>query len=196
MKNSLLLKSNQLIDYLSKGSPIGFPTDTVPALAANPDNAFHLWKIKNRPKTKPLILMGSSADELFSYVLQDALNDAVGIASSYWPGPITIVLPVKGDIASKLNPDGDNSIGMRVPACSLALDLLQKSGPLATTSANLSGCEPLMSAEAFSSSFPELPLLAPTPWPKGSGVASTLIRWLGEGDWQIIRRGAVIPSEL
>ena len=74
MKNSLLLKSNQLIDYLSKGSPIGFPTDTVPALAANPDNAFHLWKIKNRPKTKPLILIGSSADELFSYVLQDALN--------------------------------------------------------------------------------------------------------------------------
>ncbi len=193
MGKSLILEPNKLLFLLKSGSAIAFPTDTVPALAASPANAFNLWEIKKRPKTKPFILMGASAEQLFPYVLDDAINDACEIAFSYWPGAITMVLPVIADIALQLNPYGD-SIGMRVPACKVALDFLQISGPLATTSANLSGYEPLMSAEAFSEYFPDLPLLAPTPWPQGSGLASTLIKWQGKGHWQLLRRGAVIPS--
>ena len=70
MQNPLLLESNDLLRLLKGGSPIAFPTDTVPALAASPDHAFHLWDIKNRQKTKPLILMAASSNELFEYVIE------------------------------------------------------------------------------------------------------------------------------
>ncbi len=195
MKIPFLIESNKLLQLLANGSPVAFPTDTVPALAAYPENAFHLWQIKKRPRNKPLILMGASVDSLLSYVLEDALNDAYRLASSYWPGAITMVLPANKEIVDMLNPGG-GSIGLRVPACKLALDFLHQSGPLATTSANLSGFDPLINPEAFSEVFPELPLLGPAPWPKGSGLASTLIKWHGEGNWQLIRRGAVIPLEV
>ena len=194
MQIPFLMKSHELIGLLKRGSPIVFPTDTVPALAATPEHSSNLWKIKNRPQSKPLILMAASIQDLLLYALEDAAKDAFGLASAYWPGALTMVLPVNSDIAAKLNPFGE-SIGMRVPACNLALDFLQKSGPLATTSANLSGLDPLMNPESISESFPELPLLGPLPWPQGSGLPSTLIKWQ-EGDWQLLRRGAVIPSEV
>ncbi len=193
MKPSLLLESDELLDLLKSGSVIAFPTDTVPALAVSPEYAFNLWEIKKRPKNKPVILMGASIDELLSYVLEDASNDAYGLACSYWPGALTMVLPVNGNKFSGLNPFGE-SIAMRVPASNLALNFLRESGPLATTSANLSGFDPLINPEQISASFPELPLLGPAPWPKASGLASTLIKWQRSGCWQLVRRGAVIPS--
>ncbi len=187
--------SEELFNFIKEGSPVLFPTDTLPALAVAINQADKLWYIKKRPKTKPLILMGSSANELLSYVRPDAYEDALKISSTYWPGAITIVLPAINDLVQILNPFG-NSIGMRIPKSRLALDLLDKSGPLATTSANLSGEEPSIDAEIVAKCFPDLPLLGPTPWPKTSGLASTLIEWKGSGRWQLLRRGAVIPSEV
>ncbi len=188
-----VFETEDLIDFLKKGSSILFPTDTLPALAALPQHATNLWKLKNRPKNKPLILMGSSAEQLFPYVLAEALDDAREIGSSFWPGAITIVLPATGQIVRFLNLK-DSSIGLRVPACDMALNFLKKSGPLASTSANLSGFQPAIYPEDASKYFPEVPLLAPIPWPKPSGLASTVIQWKGIGQWHLIRRGAVIPS--
>ncbi len=195
MTPPFLFNSKEILCLLEKGSPVLFPTDTVPALAATPENAIHLWKLKKRPKNKPLILMGASAEQLLEFVLPIALEDAGNIAYSYWPGALTMVLPVISEIMEKLNPMG-NSIGMRVPACNLAIDLLKVCGPLATTSANLSGHDPLLDPQEVSRCFPKLPLLGPTPWPKSSGLASTLIKWDSKGSWQLLRRGAVIPSEV
>ena len=187
--------SKDLSLLLEEGFPALFPTDTVPALAATPKNAINLWKLKKRPKNKPLILMGASAEQLLGFVLPIALEDACNIGSSYWPGALTIILPAISEILANLNPMG-NSIGMRVPACTLAIDLLETSGPLATTSANLSGYDPLLDPQEVSSCFPEVPLLGPAPWPRASGLASTLIKWESKGRWQLLRRGAVIPSEV
>ncbi len=196
MTTPLIFNSNQLIALLGKGSPIAFPTDTVPALATYPEHALNLWEIKNRPKHKPFILMGSSTKELLKYVLDEAFNDASQLATAYWPGALTMVLPAKRDIVAKLNPNGGSSIGMRVPKCNLALKFLRESGPLATTSANLSGFEPLIKPEEIALSFPDLPLLGPMPWPKPSGLASTVIKWSSKGKWQLLRRGAVMPLEI
>ena len=172
-----------------------FPTDTLPALAAKPQHAHQLWKLKRRPIDKPLILMGSESDQLFECVLPLAIDDASQMANTYWPGPLTLVLPVKDSLADFLNPTG-RTLGMRVPASEIARSLLAKSGPLATTSANLSGCPPACNAEQAANYFPGLPLLGPIPWPKGSGLASTVIFWQGPGNWQILRRGAVMPKNL
>ena len=48
----------------------------------------------------------------------------------------------------------------------------------------------------ISGSFPQLPLLGPLPWPKPSGLASTLIEWKGKGNWDLLRTGTVIPLEI
>ena len=185
----------QLSSMLQEGSAAVFPTDTLPALASIPDHAAQLWKMKRRPANKPLILMGASPRELFQFVSSNCLEDAEMLASQFWPGPLTMVLPASGSIVDALNPGGVN-IGVRIPASDVAIELLSKCGPLATTSANLAGCSPAMNAEEVVSYFPGLPLLAPLPWPIASGLASTVILWRSQGSWQVVRKGAVIIQEV
>ena len=187
-------KSEELLLFLKKGSAVVFPTDTLPAVAIFPENARDLWKIKKRPITKPFILMGSSKEQLLDFVLPEAREDALKM-SSYWPGALTIVVPAIKTMVGNLNPYGQ-SIGMRVPACDMAKNFLEKSGPLATSSANLSGEMPSSDPKVISERLPQLPLLGPTSWPKPSGIASTLIEWQGLGRWNLLRAGSFIPSEI
>ena len=178
---------------LYKGLPAIFPTDTLPALGIIPKFSQKLWDIKKRPLDKPLILMASTKDKLLEFILPIAVQDASDMAQKYWPGPLTMVLPAAGNDVSLLNKKS-NTIGIRIPENQLAMELLSQTGPLATTSANLSGEEPVMTEEEAFEKFPELSLLGPMPWPKPSGIASTVIEWKGPGDWKILRRGAVIPE--
>ncbi len=191
----LTLNAIALASKLRSGSAALFPTDTLPALAAYPDFASQLWKIKQRPLEKPLILMGAKSQDLFDFLLPNALEDAACLAKRYWPGALTMVLPADGPVVEALNP-GELNLGIRVPACESALELLSQSGPLATTSANLAGEPPSLTAEDASKYFPDLPLLGPTPWPVVSGQASTVILWRKPGCWQLLRNGAVIIESL
>ncbi len=190
-----LFGPEDLLINLRGGSPALFPTDTLPALATLPNFASKLWAIKNRPKSKPFILMGSKQEDLLQFVEPHALEDAFDFAQIYWPGTLTMVLPSSKELAGKLNPGG-LSIGMRVPRCEMTQKLLERTGPLATTSANLSGEKPSLLPEEVAKCFPQLPLLGPLPWPKPSGLASTVISWEAKGSWQLIRRGAVMPEKL
>ena len=135
--------------------------------------------------------MGSDPNELFEFVSQSALEDAHEMARTYWPGALTLILPASGPFVDALNPGGSN-LGMRVPACEMTLELLSQSGPLATTSANKAGKQPPLNAEETANYFPDLPLLAPVPWSRSSGLASTLALWQSPGCWHILRSGAVI----
>tara|TARA_B100000700_G_C14827544_1_gene752966 strand:- start:191 stop:775 length:585 start_codon:yes stop_codon:yes gene_type:complete len=184
------LNSKELSRELKNGSAAIFPTDTLPALGICPEHASKLWHIKKRPLNKPLILMGSKKEQFYEYVQPSAFDDASEMIEKYWPGALTIVLPAKGKEAALLNPTR-NTIGIRIPANDLAIDLIDQIGPLATTSANLSGTLPLLTAEEASKSFPEIPLLGPVPWPKSSAIASTVISWESRGKWQLLRKGAV-----
>lgn len=82
---------------------------------------------------------------------------------------------------------------MRVPNLPATQLLLEKTGPLATTSANIAGEAPSLDDEMAFSFFPNLPLLAPVPWETASGTASTILEWKNEGSWEILRIGAVNP---
>lgn len=170
-----------------------FPTDTVPALASIPAAAEQLWTLKARPATKPLILMGADAEGLLAALEHPLHPDWITMAQRVWPGACTLVLPACGRLVACLHPQG-GSIGLRVPACDPALALLRRTGPLATTSANRSGEEPCLSAEAAAAVFPELARLGPLPWPGGTGMASTVLRWVAPGEWQVLRAGPVMPK--
>ena len=185
--------AHQLASKLLDGSPALFPTDTLPALAALPRDASMLWDLKQRPKHKPLILMAAEAAPLMELMYEETRHAADSLIRRYWPGALTLVVPYQGSVLESLNPCG-SSIGMRVPNCEATRQLLSMSGPLATTSANLSGQPPCKSAELAAQCFPGLPLLGPLPWLVPSGVASTVLAWEEAGHWQVLRQGAVMAE--
>jgi L-threonylcarbamoyladenylate synthase len=174
-----------LVAALARGEAVMFPTDTLPALAANPLSAQRLWDLKARPAHKPLILMGANLEQLRAALAVPWHDSWLQQAAACWPGACTLVLPVAGPLAALLNPGG-GSLGLRVPGCSMAQQFLDRCGPLATTSVNQSGEPPAHDGVTAHLAFPHLPLLAPLPWPAGSGQPSRVLSWQGHG-WQRLR---------
>jgi L-threonylcarbamoyladenylate synthase len=193
MTSCLSCSLSELAARLQAGEAAILPTDTLPALASRPEAANLLWELKERPRHKPVILMGSDPEELFCLlgsVVEQAWKD---LAKIHWPGALTLVLPARGTVLEQLHPGG-TSLGLRVPQCRQALELLELSGPLATTSANRSGEAPCLEAITAARSFPGVALLAPVPWPAAAGVASTVLAWSDAGAWRVLRSGAVMPE--
>ena len=193
VKNKMITEQFGISDLalkLQKGSLALFPTDTLPALCSYPKYSKKIWTIKKRPSTKPLILMGGCLDHLFEFVHPCAKEDGLKLAKMYWPGALTIVMPTIGNFSEDMN-CYSNTLGFRVPELRFARDLLIKTGPLATTSANISGEAPVKDALEASIRFPGIPILAPVPWPNSSGLASTVVEW-EEGKWNLLRPGSVV----
>ncbi|QDL07806.1 Sua5/YciO/YrdC/YwlC family protein [Brasilonema octagenarum UFV-E1] len=189
------------------GKLVSFPTDTVPALAAIPEQGELIYAAKQRSRDKPLILMAATAEEIWSFTTGSDQEYEIwhGLAKKYWPGTLTLVLPaskrVPQEIISisdgdcdphkdKLTPD--RTIGIRVPNCRIAQTILAQTGPLVTTSANLSGQPPLQTMAEISAQFPDVLTLAATELKDevhGDGVPSTVVKWTGN-NWQVLRQGA------
>lgn len=192
-----------LAERLGAGAVALMPTDTLPALAARPPFASRIWELKQRPLDKPLILMGADLPQLQAVLGVPWRPEWSAMAAQGWPGPLTLVLPARGTLINQLHPGGC-SLGLRIPACAEARELLGQSGVLATTSANPSGVAAARDAEAACRFFPGLPLLAPIPWPAASGLASTVLAWQGREDgaadgagWRVLRQGAfLLPDRL
>ena len=188
------LETTAFAAALHQGQAGVFPTDTLPALATTPEHAALLWRIKQRPQNKPVILMGADGEQLFSSLKLEPEPNWLELMQGYWPGALTLVIPATGPQLELLNPGG-SALGLRVPACNQARELLRISGPLATTSANRSGEDPCQSAEEVARRLPSLNRLAPEPWPKPSGQASTVIALEPGGGWRLLRAGAVMPTK-
>jgi len=180
---------------LKSGSPIIFPTDTLPAIGCLPKFSSIIYEFKKRDRNKPLILMGSEHKHLIDYVHESAKEDYEKIASKYWPGALTIVIPASEKQAVNLT-SNDLTIGLRIPNSYMAQSFLRVSGPLLTSSANISGFKGSITAEGIALDFPSVKILGPIPWGKCSGKASTIIFWKKSGDWRLIRKGEVLVREL
>jgi len=188
------------IDSLIQGAISGdyivsFPTDTVPALAAKPDQSELIFVAKRRSQDKPLILMAASAEALWPYVQGSPaeLNLWQQVAGCYWPGALTLVLPASEKVPAAMNSIDRTTIGVRVPNFPLALKILEQTGPLATTSANLSGQPPRLSVAEIEALFPEVLTLVPSELPTAitaSSLPSTVAKWTGS-NWEILRQGAI-----
>ena len=85
---------------------------------------------------------------------------------------------------------------MRIPNSHIAKSLIKETGPLLTSSANISGFKGSITAEGIALDFPSLDILGPVPWKKCSGKASTIIFLKNNGDWRLIREGEVLVKEL
>ena len=90
----------------------------------------------------------------------------------------------------------DLTLGLRIPNSYLAQSLMRETGPLLTSSANISGFKGSIEVEGIALDLPSLKILSPIQWEKSSGKASTIIFWKKSGDWRLIREGEVLVREL
>lgn len=135
MQETLVQHAARLIQA---GKLVAFPTETVYGLGANALDATavaRIYEVKQRPRTSPLIVHVSSIEMARSLVLSWP-EEAETLARRYWPGPLTLVLPKQAQVPEVLTA-GLNTVGIRMPAHPLALELIRAAGlPIAAPSAN------------------------------------------------------------
>ena len=181
------------LDVLNHGGLVVFPTDTVYGLAALPFQAQfieRLYVVKGRSSHKAIgILLGNQAH--LSQVTSGMNPMAARLAQAFWPGQLTLVVARHPSLPQILSPD--ETIGVRMPDHPLALALLRQSGPLAVTSANLSGRENTLTAqEVFDQLRGRIHLVLDGGRVPG-GVPSTVVDCTG--DQPIILRNGPITLE-
>ena len=185
-----VITTESALDKLKSGLPIIFQTDTLPAIGCLPEFSQIIYDIKKRDSNKPLILMGADNEQLIDYVHESAKEDYENLAAKYWPGALTMIIPVsenkKSTVTSK-----NFTLGLRIPNSHIAQSLIRETGPLLTSSANISGIQGSITAEGISLDLPNVDILGPLPWERCSGKASTIISWVKYGDWNLIREGQV-----
>ena len=189
-----LVDRDSALKTLKNGLPIIFPTDTLPAIGCLPKFSNTIYEYKKRDKNKPLILMGAEKKQLIDYIHESAREDYENIASNYWPGALTMVVPSSKKKTVILT-SKDLTIGLRIPNSHTAQSLIYETGPLLTSSANISGFRGSMTVDGIALDFPSVRILGPLPWEKNSGKASTIISWKKSGEWRTIREGEVLVKE-
>ncbi|MCL2141488.1 MAG: L-threonylcarbamoyladenylate synthase [Methanimicrococcus sp.] len=131
---------NETALALKSGKLAAFPTETVYGVGACMNNekaVLEIYKIKGRPPEKPLsVLIGSTKD--MKEMAADIPDFAYQLADRFWPGPMTLILNKNPNIPDSVTA-GKKTIGLRIPAHPIPLELVKIAGPLACPSANLSG---------------------------------------------------------
>jgi L-threonylcarbamoyladenylate synthase len=114
-------------ESLIAGNLVAFPTETVYGLgtdASNQQAVARIYEVKGRPTNHPLIVHISSINNLDKWA-KDIPDYAVKLARAFWPGPMTLILP-RTDLAKDFITGGQNNVGIRVPAHTVALSLLKE----------------------------------------------------------------------
>ncbi len=181
---------------LQEGKLIGLPTETVYGLAAVATQDLAVAKIfemKNRPTFNPLIIHGASSEALQEHVVWSEQADR--LAHTFWPGPLTLVLP-RRDTArvSLLASAGLSSLAVRIPRHPIALTILKELGDvLAAPSANQSGRVSPTQACHVKAEFPDLFILEGGASPVG--LESTIVDLTSDAP-SLLRPGAVLQEDL
>jgi L-threonylcarbamoyladenylate synthase len=145
---------------IKNGSLVAFPTDTVYGLGADVFNANsigELYTVKGREGTKAIaVLLGNLSD--LQQITAEMNYIAQRLAEKFWPGALTLVVSSHPNLPENISPLP--TVGVRMPNHPIALDLLKQTGPLATTSANLSGhASPKTAQEVFIQLKGRIPLI-------------------------------------
>jgi L-threonylcarbamoyladenylate synthase len=112
---------------LKHGNLVAFPTETVYGLGAdatNKDAVARIYDVKGRPTGHPLIVHISSINNLDKWA-QQIPEYAITLARTFWPGPMTLILP-RTELAKDFITGGQDNVGIRVPSHPLALSLLKE----------------------------------------------------------------------
>ena len=185
----------QALAVLHNGGIVAFPTDTVYGVGALAfDNAAieSIYTAKDRPIEKAIpILIGDLSD--LDQVAVNIPSMALRFAARFWPGPLTCIVPKRQTLPLAVS--ATSTVAVRIPHHPDALALLRAAGPMAVTSANISGQpSPSTAQEVFEQLNGRIPLILDGGATPG-GVPSTLVDCTGN-EPIILREGPITLSDL
>lgn len=200
MDTTLLPADNQdaiphALEILKRGGLVAFPTDTVygvGSLAFDAKAVESIYAAKDRPVEKAIpILIGGSED--MDRVTSDVPPMAAKLAAHFWPGALTLVMPKHPNLPEVVSVMP--TVGVRVPAHPVARTLLSAAGPMAVTSANISGQDSPKTAEEVSRQLNGRILLILDGGETPGGVPSTVVNCLGT-EPVILREGPISLKDI
>ncbi len=193
------------VQAIHAGEMVAVPTETVYGLAcASRDDALaRLVAAKGRPAEKGITLLVDGLE--MAQAVGDLSFLARRLAERYWPGPLTLVVPLQEGLAlPALVTGGGRRVGLRVPDMGITRALATECGPLSLTSANRSGEPEARSVADVVAVFDGSVALVLDGGPSPGGVPSTVVD-VGPGDrgrkgrrrpWRILRVGAVSEADI
>ena len=203
--NTLILPASdpatvsQAAEIIRAGGLVAIPTETVYGLGANAMDEEAVAKIflaKGRPQDNPLIIHISCAEELTRYC-HDIPEVAWRLAERFWPGPLTMVLPVKPCVPKRTTA-GLSTVAVRCPKTQVTRELIRAAGvPIAAPSANLSGKPSTTTAAHVLHDYGTDGRIDAIidGGPCEVGVESTIVDLTGEKP-RLLRPGGITPEEL
>ena len=186
---------SQALEVLQNGGIAAFPTDTVyglGALAFDNPAIESLYIAKDRPIEKAIpILIGDLSD--LEKVGIDIPDMALRFAARFWPGPLTCVVPKKPTLPPAVSATA--TVAVRIPDHPDALNLLRAAGPMAVTSANISGAQsPVSAQDVYEQLKGRIPLILDGGQTPG-GIPSTVVDCTGK-EPVILREGPLTLKNL
>lgn len=183
--------------YLTAGELVALPTETVYGLGANglnPKAVAKIFEAKGRPQDNPLILHIADIGQLDT-LCHDIPESAYRLAETFWPGPLTMVLPAK-EIVPKCTTAGLPTVAVRCPDCEITRQIIRRAGvPVAAPSANISGKPSTTTAQhVYDDHNGKIPLIIDG-GPCRVGVESTIVD-LTEQPPRLLRPGGITPEQL
>ena len=182
-------------ETLLSGGIVIFPTDTVygiGALPTFPSAIKQIFKLKNRPTSMPLPLLLSEAKQISS-VSSYRSQTMDQLTEMFWPGPLPLIVPdVMPAISKSLN--GQETIAVRCPNHDIVRELVTRTGPVATTSANLHGQPTALTLAEIAKSF-EAVELGIDDGECVHGTASTILD-LAKPYPEILRQGPISAIQI
>lgn len=180
------------------GHLVAAPTETVYGLAADAtdsDAVAAIYAAKGRPSFNPLIV--HVTDSAMAQTIGVFSPMALKLAEAFWPGPLTMVVPLRVDgRISPLVTAGLSTIALRVPAHPVMQALIRESGrPLAAPSANASGGISPTRAEHVMASLGHRIRMVLDAGPTSEGIESTIVA-MGEGVVRLLRPGPVTADQI
>lgn len=186
----------EVVTLFAGGGIAAIPTETVYGLAAD---VFHegglreIFRVKGRPSDNPLIAHVGTLSQMEGLV-ESPSKLFVRLAERFWPGPLTLVASRSGRVPDSVS-GGLSTVAVRMPSHPTALQILQKTGPLAAPSANLSGRpSPTTAAHVLDDFGGAIPLVVDG-GPAGFGIESTVVGTVGETA-VLLRPGAISREEI
>jgi len=180
---------------LSAGGLVAFPTETVYGLGADAGNGeaiARLYAAKGRPAFNPLI--AHVGDIAAARQIARFDDPAMALAEAFWPGPLTLVCHQQGSLQWDLG-DTRGTVAVRMPDHEVALALLERTGPLAVSSANLSGLPAATEADAADGMLGDSVEVVLDGGPSPKREASTILDVRGERP-RLLRPGALSVADL
>lgn len=186
----------EAIALLKQGQNVAVPTETVYGLAGDARNAAaiaQIFAIKSRPANNPLIVHLANSNQVLDWA-REFSPLAQKLADTFWPGPLTLVLPAKESVLPEIRA-GEPTVALRVPAHPLMQAVLQKSGlALAAPSANqytqLSPTTAAHVAQGFGDSVAVLDGGA-----CDVGIESTIV-YVETNAWSLLRLGMITEAQI